>query len=168
MVMKVAQTQSKPRVYVETSLISYLSARQPKEAIPAARQQASVLLWQMQDAFEFFVSDTVIDEISAGDIFAAQLRLSFVANMPRLLETDEARALAVYLIESGTVPETSYLDALHIALAAVHGMNYIVSWNFKHIVGAQARNRITDALRAKGYTLVTIHTPDELTEGSMP
>ena len=88
--------------------------------------------------------------------------------MPRLLETDEARALAVYLIESGTVPETSYLDALHIALAAVHGMNYIVSWNFKHIVGAQARNGITDALRAKGYTLVTIHTPDELTEGSMP
>ena len=77
-------------------------------------------------------------------------------------------ALPDYLITSGAVPEISYLDALHIALAAVHDMDYIVSWNFKHIVGAQARNRITDALRAKAYMLVTIHTPDELTEGSLP
>jgi hypothetical protein len=158
----------KSRVYIETSVVSYLTARPSREPIKLARQQASVLLWQMQSKYDFFVSDAVIDEISEGDEEAAQIRLAFVATQPRLRDTDEGKDLASALINSGAVPETSYLDALHIALAAVHGMDYIASWNFKHIVGAVARNRITQALRERGYTQVTIHTPEELTEGLIP
>jgi hypothetical protein len=74
----------------------------------------------------------------------------------------------VTLIQTKAVPDTSYLDALHIALAAVQGMDYIASWNFKHIVGAVARNRITHALRDLGFIQVTIHTPDELNDGLAP
>jgi hypothetical protein len=76
--------------------------------------------------------------------------------------------LTKQLIQSRAVPETSYLDATHIALAAVHGMDYIASWNFKHIAGALARNRITNALRELGFKTLTIHTPDELIEGELP
>jgi PIN domain len=158
----------KPRVYIETSVISYLTARPSKEPIKLARQQSSVLLWRMQDKFDFFVSDAVIDEVSAGDELAAQIRLAYLTGMPRLRETSEAKALVDYLLKCRAVPETSQLDGLHIALAAVHGMNYIASWNFKHIVGALARNRISDALRASNYVGVSIHTPDELTEGLTP
>jgi predicted nucleic acid-binding protein len=158
----------KPRLYIETSVVSYLTARPSKEPIKLARQQSSVLLWQMQAEFDFFVSDVVIDEISAGNEEAAQIRLAYMSNLPRLREVDAGRNLAKQLIQSRAVPDTSYLDALHIALAAVHGMNYIASWNFKHIVGAQARNRITQALRDCGFNGVTIHTPEELTEGLTP
>lgn len=158
----------KPRVYIETSVVSYLTARPSKEPIKLARQQSSVLLWQMSDQFEFFVSDAVIDEISEGNEEAAHIRLAYVATIPRVRETLEAKTLASQLINSRAVPETSYLDALHIALAAVHHMNYIASWNFKHMVGAVARNRITQELRQQGYTGITIHTPEELTEGLTP
>ncbi len=159
---------NKPKIYIETSVISYLTSRPSQEPIKLARQQSSVLLWRMNEAYDFFVSDTVIDEITSGDTNAAQLRLAYVSGLPRLRETQEAMDLANTLIQTKAVPDTSYLDALHIALAAVQGMDYIASWNFKHIVGAVARNRITQALRDLGYTQVTIHTPDELNEGLAP
>jgi predicted nucleic acid-binding protein len=158
----------KTRVYIETSVISYLTAKPSREPIKLARQQSSGLLWQMQSQFDFFVSDVVMDEISAGSQDAAQIRLAYTASLPRLREIDAGRDLAKHLIKSRAVPDTSYLDALHIALAAVHGMDYIASWNFKHIVGAVARNRIIQALREYGFNRVTIHTPEELTEGLTP
>jgi PIN domain len=158
----------KTRVYIETSVVSYLTAKPSKEPIKLARQQSSALLWQMQSKFDFFVSDVVMDEISAGSQDAAQIRLAYTASLPRLREIDAGRDLAKHLIQSRAVPDTSYLDALHIGLAAVHGMDYIASWNFKHIVGAVARNRIIQALRECGFNSVTIHTPEELTEGLTP
>jgi hypothetical protein len=114
------------------------------------------------------VSEPVVDEISAGNPEAAQLRLAYVTHLVRLRETQESTRLTQDLIKLGAVPVTSYLDAVHIALAAVHGMNHIASWNFKHIAGALARTRISQALQQLGYSHITIHTPDELIEGALP
>jgi predicted nucleic acid-binding protein len=157
-----------PKVYIETSVISYMTARPSNEAITLGRQQTSILFWQMQKQFDFYVSEPVVDEMSAGNPEAAQLRLAYITHLVRLRETQESTQLAQDLIKLGAVPTTSYLDAVHIALAAVHGMNHIASWNFKHIAGALARSRITQALQQLGYRHITIHTPDELIEGALP
>ena len=156
----------KPRVYLETSVISYLAARPSADIHNLARQHSSLQLWQMTNVYELFVSDTVLDEAMRGDAAAAQLRIGFLKDLPRLADDDAATGLAKQLILLQALPPQSYLDALHIALAAVYGMNYIASWNFKHIVGATARNRITQTLRQLGYTQVTIHTPEELVEAT--
>jgi hypothetical protein len=161
-------TPALPKVYIETSVISYMTARPSAEPITLARQQSSLLLWGIQHQFAFYVSETVVEEISGGDPSAAHLRRACISNLPRLPRTPSADALIETLIQSKAVPSTSYLDAVHIAIAAVHEMDYIVSWNFKHIAGLHARNRITDKLRQLGYNKVTIHTPDEFIEGALP
>jgi hypothetical protein len=161
-------TPALPKVYIETSVISYMTARPSAEPITLARQLSSVMLWQLQHQFEFFVSDAVIDEISVGDPSAAQVRLASVTGLPRLEETPASQALAQALMLSKAVPETSELDALHIALAAVHQMDFIASWNFKHIAGASARQRVSKALRELGYAHLAIFTPEDLIEGALP
>lgn len=128
----------KPKVYVETSVISYMTARPSVAAVTLARQQSSIQLWQAHGQFDFYISEPVLTEIAAGNQEAAQLRMAYVTELVSLRETSESLQLTKQLIQSRAVPETSYLDATHIALAAVHGMDYIASWNFKHIAGALA------------------------------
>ncbi|NBC17281.1 MAG: DNA-binding protein, partial [Bacteroidetes bacterium] len=106
----------------------------------------------------------VIEEASAGDKDAAARRLSVVDHLPLLELSDDAVSVAEQLIEHGAIPEQYGEDALHVAVAVVHGMDYLLTWNLSHIAKAEARNRIERTCRSIGYEPPIICTPEELLE----
>ena len=125
----------KPKVYIETTVVSYLVARPSEDATLSARQQVTRQLWEdYSDNFEFIVSDIVITEIRQGNEIAAQRRVDALAGLTVLDLSPEAVMLAQNLINAGAVPKESQTDAQHIAVAVVHGIEYLISWNYKHIV----------------------------------
>ncbi len=111
---------------------------------------------------ELFVSQLVATEASGGDEDAARERVAFIQGIARLRITDASGELATRLVESGAVPRTAAEDALHIAVAAVHGVDYLLTWNCKHIANATMRQAIERACREAGYEPPIICTPEEL------
>lgn len=152
------------KIYLETSVISYLAAKPLRDAVQTARTQASLALWDARSAMSLCVSQVVIDEISSGDMAAAKRRQEWVRDLPLLSLTDEATYLAQLLVERKALPHVALTDALHIALATVHKMDAIASYNFRHIAGAFARQKIELCLQQLGYRSPIIASPDQLLE----
>ena len=153
----------KPRVYLETSVISYLTARPCRDLVVTAHQQLTREWWERRRSnFEVFVSRAVIQEAAAGDPQAAALRLNEIANLPKLALTAEALALADGLLERHALPPQSGTDALHIALATAHGMDFLITWNCRHIANGEAQQAIASVCGLHGYAAPTICTPEEL------
>ncbi len=153
------------KIYVETSVISYLTSRLSRDLIVAGHQQITQEWWANQrDKFELFVSQTVLEEIAGGDQEAAQQRLSVIESLPLLEITEEAIALAKDLVRLGRLPEKAAVDALHIAIAVTNKVDYLLTWNCKHLANAALRSRIERVCRARGYDPVVICTPEELLE----
>jgi hypothetical protein len=118
----------KPRVYLETTIISYLTARPSRDLVAAAHQQITQQWWQTRRAhFDLFVSPPVIQEAQAGDPEAAARRIAGLQDIPLLTLSAEAAGLAQALIAQGPLPDTAVVDALHIAIAAVNGMHYLLT-----------------------------------------
>ncbi|MXY99198.1 type II toxin-antitoxin system VapC family toxin [Candidatus Poribacteria bacterium] len=155
----------KPRVYIEPTVISHLVARPSNDAILASWQKASRQLWEdYADKFEFVISPIVRAEIQRGDPTAAQQRFE-VVSLLRILELfPETDILAQKLLDSGAVPRNSLTDAQHIAIATVHRVEYLVSWNHKHIVNENKREHINQVCREAGFQSITICTPIQLME----
>lgn len=155
----------KPRVYVETSVISYMTARPSSNILLLARQQFTREFWEMRDVdFVAWVSDLVLDEASAGDPMAAAARLSACAGLAMLDINPAVQAFAKELIRSSAVPATEPEDALHLALATIHKMDYIASWNFAHLVGPAAKFKLQSKIAALGHRPPIIATPEEIFE----
>ena len=155
-----------PRVYVETSVISYLAARPSRDLVTAARQQITREWWQRRRPhFEVFVSQLVLDEARAGDPEAATRRAHVLVDLALLDITSVAVGLARRLIEEVSLPQQAAADALHIATAACHGMEYLLTWNAAHIANAEYRPRVERTCRAHGYEPPVLCTPDELMGG---
>lgn len=152
----------KPKAYVETSIVSYLTARQSRDLVLAAHQQVTRDWWTSRAAFKLFASQFVLDEAAAGDSDAAADRLSALAEAAILEVTDEAIALAEQLIAGGGLPVQARVDALHVATAAVHGMDFLLTWNCTHIANATLRGKIEELCRAAGFEPPIICTPLEL------
>jgi len=155
----------KPKVYLETTIPSYLTAWPSRDLVTAAHQQVTRDWWEKRrHDFDLFISAVVIEEASAGDEHAAVRRLEAVSEL-RLLElTDEVTAVAKTFVERGVIPAEKGEDALHIAAAVVHGIDYLLTWNLSHIAKAEARNRIEGLCRSIGYEPPIICTPEELLE----
>ncbi len=154
----------KPRIYVETSVISYLAARPSLDAVNAARQYESLRLWSARDQFELVISSLVIDEASDGDATAAAQRLRLLDGLPQMSYAVETIATAKSLVASGAFPPKAFADALHVAIAAPNECDAIASWNYRHIASAWARQRVEAHLRKLGLTVPAIATPDALLE----
>jgi hypothetical protein len=153
----------KPKVYIETTIVSYLTARSSRDLIIAAHQQLTQEWWdQRRESFELYVSQLVIQESGAGDAIMAQKRLEVLDTILMLDLRPEAVTLARALIEKGPIPEKAAVDALHIALATVHGMDYLLTWNCKHIANAEMQTAVAAICRAAGYEPPVICTPEEL------
>lgn len=131
----------------------------------AANQEATRKWWDESRAkFELFISQLVIGEISNGDPEAVKQRIAVVENLPELTLTDKAEALAAKLLLGAALPQKAKADALHIAIATVHGMDYLLTWNCTHIANAIMRPKIESICRAAGYEPPVICTPPELVE----
>ncbi len=153
------------RIYVETSVVGSLTSRLSRDLIVAGHQQITQEWWaSRRDRFELFISQTVIEEVAAGDSEAAQQRLAVIESLPLLEITEEAIALAKDLIRIGPLPEKAEVDALHIAVAVTNRVNYLLTWNCKHLANAALRTRIEYVCRLRGYEPVIICTPEELLE----
>lgn len=155
----------KSTVYIETTVPSYLTAWRSPELIMAANQEATRKWWdESRVTFELFVSELVIGEMSVGDPDAVKRRLAAVENIPELALTNQAEELAAKLLEGAALPQKAKADALHIAIATVHGMDYLLTWNCTHIANAIMRPRIESICRSAGYEPPVICTPPELVE----
>jgi predicted nucleic acid-binding protein len=151
------------RVYLETSIISYLAARPSRDLVTAARQQLTYDWWmQRRSAFELCISELVVAEAAAGDPDAAERRTRLLRDLPLLNISEEATDLARNLVQVARLPPRAGADALHIALAAVHGIDYLLTWNSAHIANAELRPKLERACRDNGYEPPVLCTPDEL------
>ncbi|MEM1042566.1 MAG: type II toxin-antitoxin system VapC family toxin [Bacteroidota bacterium] len=153
----------KPKLYIETTIISYLTARPSSNLITAGRQQLTRQWWENERGrYDLFVSEFVASEAAGGDLGAAQLRLDALSGIPEVLLPPKAKALARTLVEPGPIPSKAALDASHIAAAVAGGAEYLLTWNFKHLANAALRKRIDAACRLNGYDPPVICTPEEL------
>jgi hypothetical protein len=155
----------KPKVYVETTIISYLAARPSRDLIVAGHQQITHEWWQIsRHNFAVVSSQLVAREAGAGDPEAADVRLAFLAGLTLLEITEEALTLAQRLLQAKAIPQDFPEDALHVAVAVVNGTEYLLTWNYKHLANAGMRSKIETTCRELGYEAVIICTPEELME----
>ena len=153
----------KPKLYLETTVPSYLTAWPSRDLIRAGHQQITKECWQTRrEQFDIFISRFVLDEAAAGDAEAARERLLALQNFPLLDLTDEVGDLATTLVSSLNLPPKAVTDAAHIAIAAVHGMHFLLTWNCTHIANAEMSVAIEVACRERGFTCPVICTPEEL------
>lgn len=150
-------------VYIETTVVGNIAGRIHPHPEMAARQRKTRKWWNSAPSrFRLLISQLVLDECSDGDASAAQERIDEVSHLPRLDITENAHALAEALITAKVIPASEPRDALHIAIAATNCVQYLVTWNFKHIANATLRQAIGDVCRANGFEPPIICTPEEI------
>jgi hypothetical protein len=153
----------KKRVYIETSIVSYLTARPSRDLVQAARQQITNDWWEdRRGEFDLFISQYVLDEAGRGDLTAAQWRLELLSELSLLDAAEETDELGDALITEGPIPSKAAIDALHIAVAAVHEMNVLLTWNCRHLANVELFRDVERVIRSFGYDPPMICTPDEL------
>jgi predicted nucleic acid-binding protein len=153
-------------VYLETSIVSYLAARPSRDLLIAACQQATRDWWQRHRLqYDLYTSPLVVNEAGTGDPEASQKRLDYLRTIPELRITDEVRDLAKALVEEGALPDGAQADALHIAAAAVHRMDLLLTWNCRHIDNPVTKPLVRAVCAASGYACPEICTPIEMLEG---
>jgi hypothetical protein len=156
----------KPKAYIETSIVSYLTARLSSDVRVLANQQTTLEWWERRRrSFELYISEFVLTELGLGDSEAAQRRLEAVAGIAELEATEAVRNLGKALIQEGAIPSKAEIDAYHVAISAVNGMEYLLTWNCTHIANAVMRSKIETVCREQGFEPPTICTPQELMEG---
>jgi len=156
---------ARQKVYIETSVISYLTSRPSRDLVVAGHQQLTQDWWERRSGdFHLVASELVLQEAGVGDEEAAKARLETLADIELLAVSEEAVALAATLVESGSVPKKAAEDALHIAVSVINGVDYLLTWNCKHLANATMRTSIETVCRGKGYEPSIICTPEELME----
>ena len=150
-------------VYIETSILGYLTARRTKNLILAANVEVTKEWWESRrSTFTLYISQIVLDEVACGDSEIAVKRLELLKGLSIVGLNQSVRDLSVqFLIQSNLPPKASD-DAVHIAAATVHGMDYLLTWNCKHIANAQIQKKLSQICIDFGYELPRICTPYEL------
>jgi len=150
-------------VYIESSGISYLMARPSRDVVISARQAITEAWWcEQRGKYDLYISVLVQEEIGRGDVKAAEMRINAVKNIKLLATSPEVQTLAEDLMVQGTVPSNSEEDALHIGLAAASGIDFLLTWNFKHINNAHTKAAIRAVVEAHGYFCPVLCSPEEL------
>src|SRR5262249_37670710 len=150
-------------VYLETTFISYLVARPSRDVVIAGHQQTTQEWWaDRRNEFNNCVSQVVIDEISTGDRDEVQKRIAIIEGLTTLQVTEAAKSLARAIMAAGILPPHVVRDAAHVAVAAVHAVDYLLTWNCKHLANAQVARRIALVCEKDGHRMPIICTPEEL------
>lgn len=155
----------KQKLYIETTIVSYLAAKLSNNTIVAGRQVLTSEWWeQRRNAFDLVVSELVVQEAVEGDPEAAGKRKHYLDGIDSLAISDDAVLLAESLVSEGAVPEQFGEDALHVAICAVNGIDFLLTWNCKHLANAIRRQKIIEVVEKNGYHCPVICTPGELME----
>jgi hypothetical protein len=151
------------RVYLETTIPSYLTAWPSRDLIIAGHQQVTKEWWQTRrNDFELSISQFVLDEAGAGDEQAAQERLAILNPLPLLDISEAVLELASAILQSGVIPAKAARDAAHIAISAVHEIDFLLTWNCAHIANAQIVKKVQAICTEQGFPCPLICTPEEL------
>lgn len=119
--------------------------------------------WELRrNAFTLYTSEAVLDEVAQGDPAIAAQRLDILRDFPLLALNQAVEGLAAQFLARSNLPPTANIDAIHIAAATVHGMDYLLTWNCKHIANAQIQGKLAEISRDCGYVLPVLCTPNEL------
>jgi predicted nucleic acid-binding protein len=154
------------KVYLETSIISYYAARPSRDLVIAARQEITHEIWPvLQDNYELYISALVIQEASRGDKEAAKKRLEAISDIPVLEITQNVQEVAQSLINENAVSLEFEEDALHIAVASINGMDFLLTWNFSHLNNVFKKAKIIKAIEKQGFIPPEICSPDEFLGG---
>lgn len=135
------------RVYIETSVISYLTSLPSRNVSAAAHQQITHAWWATRDRFTLHVSEAVLAEAASGDPDAARRRVAALAGIPVLAINQQVLELAAHFLQAGALPAKAEVDAVHVAAAAIHGMDFLATWNCAHIANAVIRARLESLCR---------------------
>ena len=154
----------KSKVYIETTIVSYLVASPTKDLIQSAHQESTRLWWAGRTRFDLFVSRVVGAEARRGDVRAAARRVAALRGIPRLALRRDAVQLADDILRRGALPAKARVDALHVGVAATHGIDFLLTWNLRHLANATIRGKIGEAVRDAGMVPPVICTPEELME----
>jgi hypothetical protein len=156
---------AKPTVYIETTIISYLTSRPSRDVIRAAQQRLTHDWWDTQRGrFELVTSELVAIECAAGDSRAATERLDVVGSLSSLEVTDVAKRIAEGLVAAGAIPDRALRDTTHVGVCAANGIAFLLTWNFRHLANAQMQPSILEVCASQGYRPPTICAPDALFE----
>ena len=149
--------------YIETTIPSYYTSRNARSILQAGRQLATREWWDDGcSGFDLFTSTETLNEAGAGDPEMAKARLDLLQGIRVLPVTEAAADLARTLIVSGIVPAIASPDAVHIALASTHQIDFLVTWNFKHIANPHIRERMRAKINDSGYQMPVMCSPEEL------
>ena len=155
----------KRTIYLETSVVSYLTSQPSRDLVIAGRQQATRDLWaRFAGDFDVYISALVLQEGGRGDPDRARQRMEALAGFPILDIDEEARSLAEHIVKAKAVPEEHPEDALHVAVAAVNGIQVLVTRNFAHMNNPFTRMQIRESVEDAGYRCPEICSPEELLE----
>jgi hypothetical protein len=155
----------KKRIYIETTVVSYLAANPSRDIIIAGRQNATRELWpELSTRYATYISALVFEEAKKGNPNQAQVRLEAIRSFPMLDIDDEASSLAEKIVGRRAVPAEYPEDALHIAVAAVNGIEVIITWNFAHLNNPFTRKMVRQIVESEGYECPEICSPEELLE----
>ncbi len=153
-------------VYIETSVVSYLTARPTADLLAAACQKVTLDWWETQRSrFDLYASAVTVQEVGRGDRNARARRLAALTDIPLLPITKSVGALATALLQGRALPDKAANDALHLAVAPVHGVDYLLTWNYRHLDNAETRPAIRDICAQNGHAAPEICTPRELMGG---
>ena len=152
-----------PRLYLETTIPSYLVARPSRDALMRGMQVATRRCWDGErQNYELFVSEFVEIEAAQGDAVMAAERVRTIDLLPRLPVTESIRQLTAAILATGLIPSKAAVDASHIAVAAVHGMDMLLTWNCTHIHNIAISRQIGQICTRAGFQLPAICTPFDL------
>lgn len=150
-------------VYLETSIFGYLTARPSQNLILVANVEVTREWWQLQkNNFQLYVSQVVLDEVSRGDLTIASQRVQLVQSISALSVTRNSISLGKQFLAKTNLPQKAELDTLHIAIATVHGLDYLLTWNCKHIANAKIQKKLAQVANDFGFKLPILCTPYEL------
>jgi len=159
----------KPRLYIETTVPSYLVARTSRNLRLAADQESTQTWWEKhRHKYDLFISEVVLEEAADGDADFAAKRIAALEELPRLRVTEEVGTLVTRFLDDQIIPPTVAADAIHLALAAAHRMDLLLTWNCKHLHNPHLERRIVAACRELGYNCPVICTPAELLKSDEP
>ena len=154
----------KRKIYIETSVVSYLVADMSENIRVSGHQLATHDFWKSLPEYNVFISDTVVEEASRGDEGKVQKRLWTIRDFPVLEIDAKTQELAIKLVREKAIPEKCPEDALHIAVAATNNIEFILTWNFKHINNPFMMRKISDTVTTAGYSMPIICSPEEFME----
>ena len=151
------------RVYIETTIPSYLAAWSSRDLLQAARQRITQDWWNNErQNYDLCTSQIVLEEVATGDADAAQRRLPFLQALPLLDLTEAVNRVAKAIMDSGLLPKKATRDAIHIAASSVHSVDILLTWNCRHIANAAIMKELAAIVAGCSYELPILCTPEEL------